>query len=108
MKGKQMTSMASPPYGAPSADFSMWDSIDWIAAEKFVQRLQMRIAKAFREKRYGKAKALQWLLTHSFYGKALAVRRVTENRGAKTPGVDGVTWKTSEQKETAVLDLKRQ
>lgn len=102
-----MTTMALPALGAPSADFSMWDSIDWITAEKFVKRLQMRIAKAFREKRYGKAKALQWLLTHSFYGKALAVKRVTENRGAKTPGVDGVTWKTPEQKEAAVLTLKR-
>jgi RNA-directed DNA polymerase len=28
---------------------------------------------------HNKAKALQWLLTHSFSGKALAVKRVTEN-----------------------------
>ena len=39
----------------------------------------------------GKVKALQYLLTHSFSGKALAVRRVTENQG-RTPGVDGETW----------------
>ena len=47
-------------------------------------------------------KALQRLLTRSFSGKALAVRRVTENTGKRTPGVDGETWKTPEQKMTAI------
>jgi RNA-directed DNA polymerase len=52
-------------------------------------------------------KALQWTLTHSFSGKALAVRRVTENPGKKTPGVDGMTWSTPEAKSQAMLSLKR-
>jgi RNA-directed DNA polymerase len=52
-------------------------------------------------------KSLQWLLTHSFSGKALAVRRVTENQGKKTPGVDGITWSTPEAKSQAMLSLKR-
>lgn len=51
-------------------------------------------------------KALQWLLTHSFSGKALAVRRVTENQGKKTPGVDKVVWDTPEKKLRAMDDLK--
>jgi RNA-directed DNA polymerase len=67
----------------------------------------MRIAKATREKRYGKVRALQWLLTHSHYAKILAVKRVTTNAGAKTPGVDGVLWKTSNQKLQAVRQLQR-
>ena len=102
-----MTSMAMPAYGAPLTRPISWDSIDWTAAKKHVRRLQMRIAKAIRENRHGKAKALQWLLTHSFFGKALAVKRVTGNRGAKTPGVDGVTWKSSKQKEAGLMTLKR-
>lgn len=52
-------------------------------------------------------KALQWILTHSFSGKALAVRRVTENQGKKTPGVDGITWSTPESKSHAMLSIKR-
>jgi RNA-directed DNA polymerase len=52
-------------------------------------------------------KALQWILTHSFSGKAFAVRRVTENRGKKTPGVDGRTWATPKAKSQAMLSLKR-
>lgn len=52
-------------------------------------------------------KALQWILTHSFSGKALAVRRVTENQGKKTPGVDGITWSTPEAKSQAMLSIKR-
>jgi RNA-directed DNA polymerase len=63
--------------------------------------------KATQEGRWGKVKALQWLLTHSFSGKAIAVKRVTENQGKKTPGVDGATWLTPEAKSQAVLSLKR-
>jgi len=47
----------------------------------------VRIAKAVREGRYGKAKALRWLLTHSYYARLLAVKRVTSDKGKKTPGI---------------------
>lgn len=75
-----MTTMAST-VGAPSAKSITWTSINWRTIEEFVYRLQTRIAKAIKLGRYGKVKALQWLLTHSFYAKLLAVRRVTQNRG---------------------------
>jgi RNA-directed DNA polymerase len=55
----------------------------------------------------GKVKALQRLLTHSFSGKALAVRRVTENRGKRTAGVDGATWSTPDLKSQAIIDLRQ-
>jgi RNA-directed DNA polymerase len=45
-----------------------------------VCRLQARIVKALQERRFGKVKALQRLLTHSFSGKVLGTRRVTENK----------------------------
>jgi len=75
--------------------------------EKNVNRLQMRIAKAIRSGRIGKAKALQRILTHSFYGKCLAVKRVVLNKGAKTPGVDNVLWRTTRQRMNGVMTLKR-
>src|SRR5207237_1835130 len=53
-----------------------------------------------------KEKALQYLLTHSFSGKALAVRRVTENQGKATPGVDREIWDTPAKKATALQALK--
>lgn len=93
--------------GAPSAGFKTWTSINWIQVEKQVRKLQMRIAKAIKEERYGKAKSLQWLLTHSFAAKLLAVKRVTSNKGGKTPGIDGTIWNTPEQKMTAACSLKR-
>lgn len=64
-----------------------WSEIDWEAVEQFVKRLQMRIAKAFSEKRFNKVKALQRLLTSSYYAKLFAVRRVSINKGKNTPGV---------------------
>lgn len=101
-----MTTMVST-VGAPSARMIKWTSINWRTIQNFVYRLQMRIAKAIKLRCYGKAKALQWLLTHSFYAKLLAVRRVTQNKGKNTPGVDGVVWKTPKQKMQAVYSLKR-
>src|ERR1700684_616588 len=93
--------------GATSDGEVDWHSVNWAVAHQTVRRLQMRIAKATREKRWGKVKTLQWLLTHSFYGKVIAVKRVTENRGKRTPGVDGETWSTPESKAKAVTSLKR-
>ena len=67
----------------------------------------MRIAKAVREGRWGKVKALQWMLSHSFHAKLLAVRRVSQNKGSKTPGVDGVVWKSDKEKMEAARSIKR-
>lgn len=93
--------------GATSASANEWKSIEWEPIVASVRRLQMRIAKAYREGRYGKVKALQRLLTTSHHAKLLAVKRVVQNKGAKTPGVDGIIWSTPQQKMEAVATLKR-
>jgi RNA-directed DNA polymerase len=105
-KGKQMMAPGKPVAGAPLARYR-WDDQDWLLINKRVKRLQVRIAQATKAKRFGKVKALQWLLTHSFSAKAWAVRRVVRNRGRRTAGVDGVKWQTSRQKMAAILSLKR-
>ena len=84
-----------------------WRSINWKRAKREVRRLQMRIAKAVKEGKHGKVKALQWILTHSFYAKALAVKRVTSNKGKNTPGVDGIIWKKAVDKMQAVYSLRQ-
>jgi RNA-directed DNA polymerase len=86
---------------------SEWDAIPWHEVRKKVERLQMRIAKATREGKHRKAASLQWILTHSYYAKLLAVKRVTTNKGKNTAGVDSVVWKTSAQKMAAVESLNR-
>lgn len=105
---KQMTAMVTPLADASSATQLNWNTIDWQKAVVEVRRLQMRIAKVYRERRYRKVKALQWILTHSLSAKLLAVKRVAENKGARTPGVDNVVWRTPTQKMQAALSLKRQ
>ena len=90
------------------APFDMtWNGIGWIDVQRQVRRLQTRIVKATQVGKYNKVKALHWLLTHSFSGKALAVKRVTENKGRNTPGVDKIIWKTPEAKINAVASMKR-
>jgi RNA-directed DNA polymerase len=93
--------------GAVSSEAAEWYAIDWQAIHRNVRRLQVRIVKAVKERRWGKVRALQHLLTYSYSGKALAVRRVTENQGKKTPGVDREIWDTPEKKIQAVHELKR-
>src|SRR2546421_7975205 len=107
-KGKQMTEeLKDVSTGAPFQGVTDWHAIDWKSVSRSVRRLQMRIVKATQEKKWGKVKALQRLLTHSFSGKALAVKRVTENQGKRTPGVDGKTWKTPQEKATAIQMLRQ-
>ena len=91
--------------GAPTPAAESWHDIEWQTVTRNVKRLQTRIVKAIQEKRWGKVKALQRLLTRSFSGKAVAARRVTENQGKCTAGVDGITWATPESKRKAIASL---
>ena len=84
-----------------------WEEIDWQKARAYVKKLQMRIVKAQQEGHYSKVKSLQWLLTHSFYAKALAVKRVTSNSGKRTSGVDHELWLTPQAKFIAISKLNR-
>ena len=79
-----------------------WHQIDWRQVERTVRGTQVRIAKAAREGRWSKVHTLQRMLTRSFTGKALAVKRVTENQGRRTPGVDGELWTTPVAKRAAI------
>ena len=83
-----------------------WKTIDWQTANRNVGRLQARIVKATQGGRWGKVKALQHLLTHSHSAKVLAVKRVTENSGKRTAGVDREIWNTPKKKAAAVLSLR--
>ena len=85
-----------------STTWQSWHQIPWSDAHQVVARLQTRIAKAAKAGEWRKVRSLQGLLTRSTSAKALAVRRVTENRGRKTPGVDGRCWDTPDDKWHAV------
>lgn len=95
------------PAGAASHTKVEWHAINWQAAHIEVRRLQARIVKAEQAGRQGTVKALQHLLTRSFSSKALAVKRVTENQGKRTSGVDACLWNTPEKKARAISMLKR-
>jgi len=99
-------SQAKKPCGAAPSRVQDWHSINWKKVFRAVRRLQARIVKAIREGRWNKVRSLVYLLTHSFSGRALAILRVTTNRGASTPGVDRVIWNTPESK-TAAFDTLR-
>src|ERR1700680_1684977 len=93
--------------GAVSSEAAEWYAINWQTIHQNVRRLQVRIVQATKAVRWNKVKSLQRLLTYSYSGKVLAVRRVTENTGKKTPGVDGEIWDTPEKKIKAAHELKR-
>jgi RNA-directed DNA polymerase len=100
-----MTAVATA--GAVSHAAVEWHAINWPQAHRHVRRLQARIVKAVQAGRWGKVQALQHLLTHSFSAKALAVKRVTENPGKRTPGVDGILWDSPEKKAKAIGQLRQ-
>ena len=79
-----------------------WHNINWKKAHRNVRRLQARIVKALKAGDKRKVRALQFILARSLSGRAIAVRRVTTNRGKNTPGVDGEVWDTPRKKAQAV------
>ena len=76
----------------------LWDSIDWKKVNRAVNRLQVRIVKALKAGNMERVRSLQRLLARSFAGKLLAVKRVSENRGKKTAGVDNELLNTTAKK----------
>jgi RNA-directed DNA polymerase len=101
---KQKTALDA---GALIDDAKKWKSINWTWIWRQVRRLQVRIAKAVKENRWNRVKALQYLLTRSRYAKLLAVKRVTSNKGRNTPGVDGVLWRGARAQWRAACSLRR-
>src|SRR3984893_10249721 len=90
---------------AASRGIHEWDEIAWPIVYLRVRRLQTRIAKATRDQDWRRVKALQRFLVNSYSAKALAVKRVSENDGKRTPGVDGEIWTTPEAKWQAIQRL---
>ena len=98
-----MTAIAA---GAPSARAQNWNRVNWVAVNALVSRMQMRIAKSIRQCRWGRAKALQRLLSRSFYARLLAVKRIMSNKGSRTAGIDGVVWNSTAQDWNAAILLR--
>jgi len=84
-----------------------WKTINWDYHRMIVRKLQFRIAKATQLRKYRKVKTLQWILTHSFSAKLLAVRKVMQNKGSKTPGVDGIIISKPEDKLALATNIRR-
>ena len=79
-----------------------WKDIPWHKVQRNIYKLQKRIYKASHRGDVKLVRRLQKLLIKSWYGRCLAVRRVSQdNQGKKTAGVDGVKSLTPKQR----LDL---
>ena len=84
-----------------------WKDIDWTNVEKTVNNLQFRIASAAKKNDWKSVNKLSRLLTNSYYAKLWAVRKVTSNRGSRSPGIDGVAWISNADKMRAALSLTK-
>ena len=82
-----------------------WKTIDWKRVKYVVNNLQSRIASAVKNGNWKTVNKLSRLLTRSFYAKLLSVRKVTTNKGSRTPGIDGIIWSSSADKMRSALQL---
>ena len=92
-------------YASETVGSENWNNIQWNEVYKTVRLLQERIVKAKQKGQNRKVKSLQFILTGSFSAKLLAVKRVTENKGKRTSGVDHQLWSTANSKWQAALNL---
>lgn len=102
-----MLETSESPGSASSRTPTEWADLDWRRIQRNVRGMQIRLVKASREGDWRRVKALQRWLTRSFSARALAVKRVTENQGKRTPGVDRQLWDTPTQKFAAIATLKK-
>lgn len=91
---------------APLGTAMHWNQINWLKCEAHTRKLQARIVQATQQERWNKVKALQHLLTRSFSAKALAVKRITTNKGKNTPGIDGQVWQSLMAKSQGIAQLR--
>jgi len=100
--------LEAAPFGAADASLRQavnWRTIKWKRVNSNVCRLQRRIVQAQQQGKKRKVRALQFILTRSYSARCLAVRRVVENPGRRTPGVDGQKLDTPEKKAQTVEKL---
>jgi len=83
-----------------------WEMIDWLKVEAFINKAQARIAKATVNGNKKLVRELQRMLTHSYYAKLWAVRKVTGTTGTRTAGIDNEKWDTPAKKYRAVSRLE--
>lgn len=76
-----------------------WKHLPWKKIQVKVFKLQRRIYRASQQGNVKLVHRLQRLLIKSWYGRLLAVRRVSQdNRGKRTAGIDGVKLLTPPQR----------
>jgi len=84
-----------------------WRTLPWKQYQQNVYRLQKRIYQAARRGDWKRVHNLQRLLLRSWSARCLAVRQVTQdNRGKRTPGVDGVASLTPEERLAYARQLR--
>lgn len=82
---------------------SVWDGIDWIAAENKLSRWQEELTIAAFRKDDKAINNIQRRIVRDVDIKCLAVRHVAASGSG--PGVDGVRWKTKAQMMKAAFEL---
>ena len=92
-------------YASETNGEQLWNEIQWNKVQHKVRLLQQRIVKAKQNGQNRKVKSIQFILTKSFAAKLLAVKRVTENKGKRTSGVDHRLWSTPNSKWKAAKNL---
>lgn len=86
-----------------------WKMIDWKKANKTLKSLQAELYGALKARESeAKISSIENRILKSFGARALAVRRVTTNKGSKTRGIDNILWIRDEQKMAAIKALKSQ
>ena len=85
----------------------LWESVEWDKVEKYVYKIQSRIAKATINGDWKVVRELQRMLSNSHYAKLLAIKKVTSNKGGKTPGIDKIIWDKPPKKFKAALSLNQ-
>ena len=96
------TTISDPSVGAPTDIPPTWHQINWRQAERNVRRLAGNSGR-----QVGQSESVATLADPLAQWQSPCRATSDENTGKRTPGVDGVTWKTPEQKTAGMYSLQQ-
>ena len=82
-----------------------FNQVNWKLAYEWLHEKQALLVEVYKKGDTLKVRHLQISILKDFRTTAIAVRRVTTSSGSRTPGVDGVTVTSAEERDALALQV---
>lgn len=80
-----------------------WKTINWKVFTSKLSELQQELVKFYSIGNFQEVSRIQHIILTSRFTHALGIKKVLNNKGGKTPGIDGIKWDTNKKRWDGVI-----